>query len=429
MDDSATTLDDARRLVSRVVAKADLRHGAEREVEMAKRYALGETLDAIGKDYDLTRERVRQLINLSGWKTAELRNARKVVAADEQRQQTERDRERVQKWSYANPAASKLAAAEELGLPLRIVSKLLGKRGNLHSQRIGQDRKQNWSDDDLVAILRQFHFATGSTVSMEFDKWSMARGGPSRQTPTNRFGTWSAALKRANIQGSYSVDRERRHSDEDLWAAVVEFFSFERESYSYDSFSQWLSGKKGMPSGALIRVRLGRSWSEMSVTGQKVAAGRISDFDANWVEQVREQRDWLSMLKRGVDPVDVLMEATAEIGPVLTIAAYNRWSQKCGEPPAHTLLKRSKLSWVQLVELAGGRTGTRGARGKVSDQSLLEPLVEYAMEHRSVRYAEYSQWARGRGLPVGSTISDRFGSWDKAVASAAEVVDRRANDV
>ena len=88
MSDFNPSLEAAQSLVSKVQAKADLPHGAEREVEMAKQYVLGETLDAIGKDYDLTRERVRQLINLSGWKTSELRHARKVIADDERRQKT-----------------------------------------------------------------------------------------------------------------------------------------------------------------------------------------------------------------------------------------------------------------------------------------------------------------------------------------------------
>lgn len=418
MSDFNPSLEAAQSLVSKVQAKADLPHGAEREVEMAKQYVLGETLDAIGKDYDLTRERVRQLINLSGWKTSELRHARKVIADDERRQKTELDRDKVLKWSYANPGVAKQNAAEQLGLPVKVVSKLLGKRSNLHSFHTARERRQNWTDNDLIEILRQFHLATGSTVSMDFEKWSMARGGPSRQTPTIRFGSWSAALEKADIEGSYSVDRERQHSDEDLWAAVIEFFSFDRNNYSYDSFATWLSGSQGMPSAALIRVRLGLSWSELSVTGQMVAGSRIADFDPKWVAEVRNQRDWATLVKIGADPVDVLAEAIASIGSVLTIAAYNTWAQDFDRPKAQTLMKRARLSWVQLVEAAGGRTGTRGARGAVSDQSLLEPLIEYALEHHQIRYLEYSHWARENGRPVGSTLSHRFGSWDRAVSSA-----------
>ena len=428
MASSEISLEESLRLLNRVVAKADVPHGAEREVEMAKRYILGETLDAIGKDYDLTRERVRQLINLSGWKTGELRRARKTIDAEERKKKTELDRERVLKWSYANPASSRQAAVEELQLPDEVISKLLGNRRNLHAGGRPRERKPVWSDSELIETLQEFHESTGSTVSMEFEKWSMARGGPSRQTPTIRFGSWSAALNAANIKGSYSVDRDRRHTDEDLWAAVVEFFSFDRQNYSYDAFGGWLSDQDGMPSAALIRVRLGRSWSELSTVGQKVASGRVSSFDSTWVQQVREQRNWSLFNASEPQPDIFLAEALSEIGPVVTIATYNAWAQKRDAPSAQTLMKRSGDSWVNLVEKAGGRTGTRGARGKASDQALLAPLAEFILTNPVVRYEAYSQWARANNNPVASTIVRRFGSWDISVAAARKEAARMQAD-
>ena len=51
----------------------------------------------------------------------------------------ELDRDKVLKWSYANPGVAKQNAAEQLGLPVKVVSKLLGKRSNLHSFHTARD--------------------------------------------------------------------------------------------------------------------------------------------------------------------------------------------------------------------------------------------------------------------------------------------------
>lgn len=425
MGKSGLTLDDAQRVIRRVVARADVLHGAEREVEMAKRYALGETLDEIGKDFDVTRERVRQLINLSGWRAPELRQARRLLAADEQKREEDRDRELVQQWSYANPGRPLQEAAAELDLPDSFVSRALGNRRNLHREAGGRQSKPRWSDKAVLDLVREFHAETGATVSAEFERWSVARGGPSRQTPMLRFGTWSAALTAAGVTGSYSVPRERRFSDNDLWAAVVEFFSFERENYSYQYFADWLSDRKGMPSAAHIRQRLALSWKSMSSVAQNVAAGQVTDLDSDWVQQVRGQRDWEAMIPEELDYIDVLGRAVVEIGPVITISSYNEWAREQGFPLGNNLMQKTGRTWTELVSEAGGRTGTRGRRGKISDAELIVSLVEYMETHPRIRYTEYSQWARRNHRPVAQTLAQRFGSWDEAVNAATRALEDR----
>lgn len=425
MGKNELALDEAQRLISAVLTRADAPHGAAREVEMAKRYALGDTLDEIGIDFNLTRERVRQLINISGWRVPEIRQARRLVAAEEQQRKEDRDRQLVRQWSYANPGSPVQEAVEAFDLSESEVNRALGNRRNLHREAGGRKSQPQWSDTAVLDLLRKFHAETGSTVSAEFESWSVARGGPSRQTPMLRFGTWSAALTAAGIIGSYSVPRERRFSDNDLWAAVVEFFSFERENYSYQYFADWLSGREGMPSAAHIRHRLTVSWKSMSSVAQKVAAGQITDLDSDWVRQVRQQRDWKAMVPEELDHSKVLARAVADVGPVLTISSYNEWALPRGMPRGNNLMQKTGLTWTELVREAGGRTGTRGRGGKVSDAELLESLIEYMKTHASVRYTEYSQWARRHQLSVAKTLAKRFGSWDEATSAAARTLEER----
>jgi len=52
-----------------------------RAVEMAERYHKGDTLDAIGKDYGLTRERVRQILRQYGVESLGLRQRPETIQA------------------------------------------------------------------------------------------------------------------------------------------------------------------------------------------------------------------------------------------------------------------------------------------------------------------------------------------------------------
>lgn len=411
-------------MVEHVTSDVAAESHAVRNARMIHQYSQGASLDEVGQEYGLTRERVRQIINKSPWPTGRIIDARKILREWEAEQETRRISESVSDWSMENPGVSIEQAVRDLELSRSVISRALGERRTLHStSRKRAGGRRVWEDHELIALLRQFHQETGLTSADGFEQWSRARGGPTKQTPSNRFGKWSGALAAAGIEGSYSVERERAHSDDDLWAAIVEFFTEPREGYTYRHLEEWLAAVPGRPSGALLRIRLSGTWLDMSRTGQRLAAGFVDKHDPNWVADVRKRRDWSTFVREDINYEDHLRRALAEIGPVLTIAAYSQWAKENNAPNGNVLVRNSELSWNELVRSVGGRPGQRGKYMNMSDDELISPLVDYCRTHNVVTFTGYEEWSREHDKPRPTTLVKRFGSWEETVQRARQHAD------
>lgn len=428
LDGSANTLLWARNLMTQIAENAEelkTRESATaheiRNAVMIQRYSEGASLEEVGKEHGVTRERVRQIINKSSWPTDRIMAARRILRDWETEQESSRITTVVNRWSQENPGETIDQAVIDLGISKSVIARALGERRTLHSAKRMRMVGRLWEDEELIDLLRQFHRETGLTTAEGFERWSRARGGPTKQTPSNRFGKWSGALAAAGIDGSYAVERERAHRDEDLWAAIVEFFMESRDGYTYRHFEEWLAEVPGRPSGALIRIRLNISWLEMSRMGQRLAAGHVDDHDPEWVADVRQPRDWSILIREEIDYVDYLGRAMADLGPVVTIAAYTQWAKENNAPSGNVLINRTGLSWKELVRSVGGRPGRRGRYLNLSDDELIAPLVTFSMSRAAVTYDEYEEWARQHDQPRPATLVKRFGDWKETVDRARQL--------
>ncbi len=268
-----------------------------RAYQMARRYALGETLEQIGASYGLTRERVRQLINRdTPWSVPWIGAARKRARAELEAT----DRRRVARWSADHPGAAVSQAVDDLGLPDDEVRRLLGRRLGRHERVPRTWGPQRRLDDDLLADLRAFHAQTGKTTASSYATWAKAAGVPGPQTVAIRFGSWNSATTRAGINDAPPIERARRHCDEDLWAAVVQ--AARMGLMTHQEVSQWLAQVPGSPSSALIRQRLALRWGELVDEALRVVRGE-STRDPAWVAAVSATRDWSTFLPPS-DPHD-----------------------------------------------------------------------------------------------------------------------------
>ena len=333
---------------------------SERDAKIVARYCSGEaTLDEVGVEFGITRERVRQIINLrSNYTMSDIRWALGVEAVEKRRAQRLADAAAVAKWSEENLGESLTKAALDLGFEEAYVKKLLGARKKFHLVK-ARPKRQQFSDDELLAMLREFHEETGSTSGDLFTEWSTKRGGPTRQTPALRFGKWSIALEKAGINDGRAVERERMFTDEDYWAAVVDFLRSDATSSSVKQYEAWNHDHKEYPSGAGIRARLGRSWVEIINAVMPLVTGNVSEVeDQAWAAEVLRERDWADMRaqdarKREVDPNALLKAAFAEIGEPLTSIRYDEWAREHGETLSVNLTHKTEKSWAQMLLDAG----------------------------------------------------------------------------
>lgn len=200
------------------IVEAALLQGG-RAADMVLRYAGGQALDQIGSQWGLTRERVRQVVSSqTPWHIGALRAARTAFRESEQATAAAA----LLAWSHANPGRACADAAAELDLPEAQVRALLGRRRRLHENITPHTGARRRSDEDLLADLQRWHATTGGGSAQRYSEWAAAEGVPGHQTAMNRFGGWNAALQRAGIGDQPSRARERRHSEEDLWAALID---------------------------------------------------------------------------------------------------------------------------------------------------------------------------------------------------------------
>lgn len=379
-----------------------------RAITCARAYAMGATLQELGDRFGVTRERIRQILQRSTpWSSSD-------IGAALRRLREARDAEHrnaANAWSDANPAASIDTAVEVLGMPRDQVLGYLGRRRTRHepaaSKRGPVSRR---GDDEILEDLRRFHAQTGILTAAAFSNWAREQGVPGHQTAAIRFGTWNEALRAAGLREDKGAPRSS-FSDDDLWAALIAAVSAADGGTSVDAVGEWTRRHAAAPSAALMRHRLGTSWSTIVATALEVARGG-EEMDPQWVARVTAPRNWDDAGPQ-VEDLQHVRDAIAVFGPSLTSLQYRDWARAHKRPGGPTLQRRTGKTWSRLVEEAGGRPNRRPA-DRVDDTVCTARLREFLELPGGHTSAEYSAWARDHEAPSLSTIIGRFGTWTRA---------------
>lgn len=405
MSGSVDDYDDEDGLLERVMFGATEQ---SRAYQMARRYALGQTLREIGIDHGLTRERVRQIINNeTPWTTTVIGAARRKALE----KKNAADRTAVLEWSETNVGAPIEQAVRDLGLDEEDVRKYLGRRTIRH-ELVKKKAPGGRSLQDLLADLKRFHAETGETSAAAYGRWAKEAQVPGQQTIANRFGSWNEAAARAGFKDAPPIERERRYSDVDLWAAVVE--GVRARQFTAKEFEDWLMTVEGAPSLATIRNRLPQKWNELRDEALRILRGR-SERDRTWIEAVSSPRDWPSFLDVE-DPLVHMQAARMALGKNITMVRYTEWAQATKRPGVMTICRRSGMRWGDLVEAVGGVTVQKQLR--IPDDEILAWLRAFLESEPKGSYGTYEEWREAFGAPGASTITVRFGGWDKAREAA-----------
>lgn len=248
-------------MTSKKPTKADL---AERDHKIVARLLDGQNLREVGEEFGLTRERVRQIAKRRGVQVRDIRESKRQGAERRFREL----KERVQEFSIANPSSKISDIANHFGVDEESAELALENRKNIHRE-IARPGNQQFTDESIFSGLREW--ASGSEVisGPAYDKWAAEHNEARLPTVILRFGTWTAAMNQAGLGHLVQARRSRRSvSDEQLWAAVVQYYRSPRTRYSFADFAVW-SREMGYPSADSTRARLG-TWSEVRTVALQI---------------------------------------------------------------------------------------------------------------------------------------------------------------
>jgi hypothetical protein len=234
---------------------------------MAAAYAAGATLQDIGDEYSLSRERVRQILRDAGYDLDELRA--KARAARRRRIRREHG-SAIREMLASGRTPSEVAGA--LGVPVDLVKRIDARDPSFARTRKVVRRKSHalkYTDEELLHCLREANTALGGILTgAAYDQYARGRTladgrpWPTRQTPLLRFGSWRAALERAGLPANASspVAGRRLFSEGHCIDAILEVERSVGHLPTVAEYERYAAKMAGvLPSSATIRNRFG-SW-------------------------------------------------------------------------------------------------------------------------------------------------------------------------
>lgn len=228
----------------------------------------GKTLEEIGLNFGLTRERVRQIILKVGTdsnipKVSEIRRKKKEVELRGIAIEISAN------WDlYVNHDFAKLAEEYNVSIPIirRVVSKV--QHAYLSANEDSHLEKQ-WTADDCIAVLKLAATYAFPLTVLEYKNLIESNSivGPTLPIFYKRLGSWAEGCAIAGVESGIAVrEYDSLWSDSDLIRIVRHFLWETRElSWSIENFEKWRQiDESQIPSPGLLRNRLG-TWSEIRV--------------------------------------------------------------------------------------------------------------------------------------------------------------------
>jgi Mor family transcriptional regulator len=228
----------------------------------------GKTLEEIGLSFDLTRERVRQIIARFGPEIdfpniTELRHKEKEDELRSIAVEISANWNSFRKYDFA-----KLAKEYNLSIPVirQIITKV--QHAYLSANEESHIEKQ-WTAGDCIEVLKEAATYAFPLTVLEYRRLIESKSiiGPTFPIFCSRFGSWADACAAAGVEtGIAQREYDSAWSDSDLVRIVRQFLWESRDaSWSIQNYDKWRAGHESqMPSTGSLRNRLG-TWSEIRV--------------------------------------------------------------------------------------------------------------------------------------------------------------------
>lgn len=238
----------------------------QRVLQMAALREQGWSLDEIALRYEVSRERVRQILRAHGGpEPQDIAVARRRRA---ERLAEERIDELLAFWRAGEGPAS---VATKLGLQTVACRATIERfatdvdRAARTVTLAGARAAPTYSDSDITLALTSAAAQLGRVPSAK-EYAAVARSSrlPSLATVLNRMGGWSSALTTAGLRTvAPARPRSRRWTEEACWDAVRRAVDELGKIPSVLAYERFAAGRSDMPSSATVRNRLGR-WSTLA---------------------------------------------------------------------------------------------------------------------------------------------------------------------
>ncbi len=239
-----------------------------REQLMIRMRLGGATLDQIGTEFGVTRERVRQIIVQTGGPTSKEIRAAKVarlqaeIEAEMNRVDSELRPLLLSRGAMSVPEASTALGIEESTLAEHWPDDLdyLRVWGPAHVDRA-------WSDEAIFMAIREaalYEYPLTAKDYTELVRVGQVHG-PSLPRIYQRFGGWTAACDAAGVESGqpYRDNYQSRWTDAELVQFVRDYFMDPDWPSSAHKYDDWRRARvPDGPSGTTLRNRLG-TWSDI----------------------------------------------------------------------------------------------------------------------------------------------------------------------
>lgn len=238
-----------------------------RDNRMVEMYQSGMTLTAIGDEFGLTRERVRQILNSKG---VSRRTASAYASINREAKLGQYTEMIDQTFNEVRSIPRVVRKLKGIGIPSRWVEQYLAPRRSetlrTHSM------PQVWTNDQILAVLKAAAGGADTISIPSYQKWRTGALFGGRKPPTHsliawRFGSWANAVNSAGLVGRKPYRTYSRKWDaNDAYGAVrryVDEMSATGQRPTFDGYDAWSRGRGEVPSGAYIRILTNKSWSEI----------------------------------------------------------------------------------------------------------------------------------------------------------------------
>jgi hypothetical protein len=234
-----------------------------RNREMADLRSAGKSLEEIGAQYGVTRERVRQILEkIGGPSRQDVKALRESIKSDKLEEVKSRALELVK----SKPGLTISAVADQLEVSSIELSRILTNQElNLFAKPL-RTGNFKWTDEEVVKVIQEaatLEFPLTVAAYAKLLEEGYLRG-PSAARISQRFRSWQAACDLAGVEAgkrTRPLDLSR-WTNEDLYAAVIHYLRLPQSTGAAADYDSWASGQDDVPSMGTLRNRLG-PWNQI----------------------------------------------------------------------------------------------------------------------------------------------------------------------